>query len=208
MIPTRHTVDLLPGMWMLLQSLGRVPRRGKRHAEGVGAFTGTPATTLIRLKPYDPESKGVVERRTDTSRPPSCPAARSTRQLTSTPSSLAGWRSRTPGWCARSRPDRSTGSTRTEPRCCRRHRWHLRWGRPTGPGWDATTTSASTAVTTPSTSPRSAGSSTCTPTWPGSRSVTKAGADPAHVVTAKVLREQFQLPRWPTRAKPARHSNS
>ncbi len=74
MIPTRHTADLLLGMWMLLQLLGRVPRRliwdnesgigrGKRHAEGVGAFTGTLATTLQRLKPRDPESKGVVERR-------------------------------------------------------------------------------------------------------------------------------------------------
>jgi hypothetical protein len=74
MIPTRHTQDLLLGMWILLQLLGRVPRRliwdnetgigrGKRHAEGVGAFTGTLATTLQRLKPYDPESKGVVERR-------------------------------------------------------------------------------------------------------------------------------------------------
>ena len=61
-------------MWELLQQLGRVPRRliwdnesgigrGKRHAEGVGAFTGTLATTLQRLKPYDPESKGLVERR-------------------------------------------------------------------------------------------------------------------------------------------------
>ena len=51
MIPTRHTADLLLGMWMLLQVLGRVPRRliwdnesgigrGKRHADGVGAFTG------------------------------------------------------------------------------------------------------------------------------------------------------------------------
>ena len=74
MIPTRHTEDLLLGMWELLQQLGRVPRRliwdnesgigrGKRHAQGVGAFTGTLATTLLRLKPYDPESKGVVERR-------------------------------------------------------------------------------------------------------------------------------------------------
>ncbi len=74
MIPTRHTQDLLLGMWMLLQVLGRVPRRliwdnetgigrGKRHAEGVGAFAGTLATTVQRLKPYDPESKGVVERR-------------------------------------------------------------------------------------------------------------------------------------------------
>jgi len=74
MIPTRHTADLLLGMWELIQQLGRVPRRliwdnesgigrGKRHAEGVGAFTGTLATTLQRLKPYDPESKGIVERR-------------------------------------------------------------------------------------------------------------------------------------------------
>jgi transposase len=74
MIPTRHTQDLLLGMWMLLQLLGAVPRRliwdnetgigrGKRHAEGVGAFTGTLATTLQRLRPYDPESKGIVERR-------------------------------------------------------------------------------------------------------------------------------------------------
>jgi transposase len=74
MIPTRHTEDLLLGMWELLQQLGRIPRRliwdnesgigrGKRHAEGVGAFTGTLATTLQRLKPHDPESKGLVERR-------------------------------------------------------------------------------------------------------------------------------------------------
>jgi len=74
MIPTQQTQDLLLGMWELLQQVGRVPRllvwdnesgigRGKRHAEGVGAFAGTLATTLQRLKPYDPESKGVVERR-------------------------------------------------------------------------------------------------------------------------------------------------
>ena len=74
MIPTRRTEDLLLGMWVLLQQLGAVPRRliwdnesgigrGRRHADGVGAFTGTLATTLVRLKPYDPESKGLVERR-------------------------------------------------------------------------------------------------------------------------------------------------
>lgn len=74
MIPTRRTADLLLGMWMLLQSLGRVPRRliwdneagigrGKRHAEGVSAFAGTLATSVQRLKPNDPESKGLVERR-------------------------------------------------------------------------------------------------------------------------------------------------
>lgn len=74
MLPTRRTEDLLLGMWQLLGRLGAVPRRliwdneagigrGKRHAEGVAAFTGALATTLQRLKPYDPQSKGVVERR-------------------------------------------------------------------------------------------------------------------------------------------------
>jgi transposase len=74
MIPTRHTQGLLLGMWALLTRLGAVPRRliwdnesgigrGKRHAEGVGPFAGTLATTVQRLKAYDPESKGVVERR-------------------------------------------------------------------------------------------------------------------------------------------------
>lgn len=74
MNPTRHTEDLWLWMWVLLQQLGRVPRRliwdnesgigrGKRHVEGVGAFAGTPATTLQRLKPYDPEAEGLVERR-------------------------------------------------------------------------------------------------------------------------------------------------
>ena len=74
MIPTRRTEDLLLAMWELLCQLGRVPRRliwdnepgigrGRRHAEGVAAFTGTLATTLVRLPPRDPESKGIVERR-------------------------------------------------------------------------------------------------------------------------------------------------
>jgi len=74
MIPTRRTEDLLLATWLLLQQLGRVPRRllwdnepgigrGRRHADGVAAFTGTLATKLVRLPPRDPESKGVVERR-------------------------------------------------------------------------------------------------------------------------------------------------
>lgn len=74
MIPTRKTEDLLLGHWELLQQLGRVPRRliwdnepgmGRRtvHADGVHAFMGTLATRLVLLKPRDPESKGIVERR-------------------------------------------------------------------------------------------------------------------------------------------------
>jgi hypothetical protein len=74
MLPTRRTPDLLLGMWSLLQDLGRVPRRliwdneagiGRRGrlAAGVAEFCGVLATRLHQLKPYDPESKGIVERR-------------------------------------------------------------------------------------------------------------------------------------------------
>jgi hypothetical protein len=74
MLPTRHTADLLAGMWLLLgEQLGAVPRRlvwdneagigrGGRLAAGVAAFTGTLATRIVQLRPYDPESKGIVER--------------------------------------------------------------------------------------------------------------------------------------------------
>lgn len=74
MIPTRQTPDLLLGMWLLIKGFGRVPRRliwdneagiGRRGrlAGGVGEFCGTLATRIHQLKAYDPESKGVVERR-------------------------------------------------------------------------------------------------------------------------------------------------
>jgi hypothetical protein len=74
MIPTRQTEDLLLGSWELLQQLGRIPRRliwdneagigrGPRRAAGVAEFMGMLATRLVLLKPRDPESKGIVERR-------------------------------------------------------------------------------------------------------------------------------------------------
>ena len=73
MLPSRMTPDLLAGMWLLLQQLGAVPKRlvwdneagvgrGGRLAEGVAGFTGTLATKIVQLKPFDPESKGIVER--------------------------------------------------------------------------------------------------------------------------------------------------
>jgi hypothetical protein len=74
MLPTRTTPDLLGGMWSLLsEQLGAVPKRllwdnetgiGRRGrlADGVAGFCGTLATRLVQLKPFDPESKGVVER--------------------------------------------------------------------------------------------------------------------------------------------------
>ncbi|AIY49763.1 MULTISPECIES: IS21 family transposase [Mycolicibacterium] len=73
MIPSRVTGDLLAGMWRLLQDIGAVPRsllwdnesgigqRG-RLAEGVTGFCGVLGTRLIQTRPYDPESKGLVER--------------------------------------------------------------------------------------------------------------------------------------------------
>lgn len=74
MIPTRKTQDLLLGHWELIEQLGAVPRRliwdnepGIGHkgrlAQGVAAFAGTLATKVVQLKPFDPESKGIVERR-------------------------------------------------------------------------------------------------------------------------------------------------
>ncbi len=74
MLPTRQTPDLLAGMWTLIEGFGRVPRRllwdnepgiGQRGrlAAGVAEFCGVLATRLQQLKPYDPESKGIVERR-------------------------------------------------------------------------------------------------------------------------------------------------
>lgn len=74
MIPSRVTGDLLAGMWLLLsQYVGGVPRnllwdneagigqRG-RLAEGVTGFCGVLGTRLIQTRPYDPETKGLVER--------------------------------------------------------------------------------------------------------------------------------------------------
>jgi transposase len=74
MIPSRATGDLLAGMWHLVtEQIQGVPRRwvwdnesgigrGNRPAAGVAGFMGTMAAALVQLKPYDPESKGIVER--------------------------------------------------------------------------------------------------------------------------------------------------
>ncbi len=74
MIPTRTTPDLLAGMWLILgHQLGAIPRRlvwdneagiGRRNhlADGVTGFVGALGTRIVQLKPFDPESKGIVER--------------------------------------------------------------------------------------------------------------------------------------------------
>jgi hypothetical protein len=74
MIPTRTTEDLLLGSWELIQQIGRVPRQfdlgqraryrqGPTPRGGVSEFMGMLVTRLVLLRPGDPESKGIVERR-------------------------------------------------------------------------------------------------------------------------------------------------
>ena len=73
MIPTRKTEDLLLGSWQLLRELGGVPRRliwdnepgiGRgRPTLATSVFAGSLATRIVLLRPRDPESKGIVERR-------------------------------------------------------------------------------------------------------------------------------------------------
>ncbi|QHN28888.1 IS21 family transposase [Gordonia pseudamarae] len=74
MLPSRITGDLLAGMWWALgEQIGAVPRTllwdnesgiGQRRklAAGVAGFCGTLGTRMIQARPYDPETKGVVER--------------------------------------------------------------------------------------------------------------------------------------------------
>lgn len=74
MLPSRQTMDLVAGMWQLLaSSFAAVPHelwwdneagigpRG-RLTDPVTALMGTLGSRLVQLKPYDPESKGIVER--------------------------------------------------------------------------------------------------------------------------------------------------
>ncbi|MBF4191504.1 Mu transposase domain-containing protein, partial [Mycolicibacterium phlei] len=74
MLPSRQTMDLVAGMWQLLSgSFTATPhelwwdneagigRRG-RLTDPVTALMGTLGSRLVQLKPYDPESKGIVER--------------------------------------------------------------------------------------------------------------------------------------------------
>lgn len=74
MLPSRQTMDLVAGMWQLLSgSFAAVPRelwwdneagigRRGRLTDPVTALVGTLGARLVQLRPYDPESKGIVER--------------------------------------------------------------------------------------------------------------------------------------------------
>ncbi len=74
MLPSRQSMDLVAGMWQLLSgSFAAVPHElwwdneagiGRRGplSDPVTALMGTLGSRLVQLKPYDPESKGMVER--------------------------------------------------------------------------------------------------------------------------------------------------
>lgn len=74
LVPTRTTGDLLAGMWQLLSgTLGAVPKtlvwdnesgigQRRRLTVPARAFAGTPGTRIYQARPYDPETKGVIER--------------------------------------------------------------------------------------------------------------------------------------------------
>lgn len=73
MIPSRSTGDLIAGMAELLDSLGAVPLallwdneagigRGGKLTDPAQRFAGTLGLSIKQTRPYDPESKGLVER--------------------------------------------------------------------------------------------------------------------------------------------------
>ncbi len=73
LLPSRTTGDLLAGMWQLLSGLGLVPKIlvwdnesgiGQHHRLTAGArsFAGTLGTRIYQTAARDPEAKGVIER--------------------------------------------------------------------------------------------------------------------------------------------------
>ena len=102
MIPSRVAGDLLAGMWRLVaDGIGAVPRtllwdnesgigqRG-RMAGGRAGFCGVLGTRLIHTRPYDLETKGLVERANDYLAKSFLPSARSSRRSISTSNSSIG----------------------------------------------------------------------------------------------------------------------
>lgn len=72
-LPSRTTGDLIAGMWLLIQTLGGVPKtlvwdneagigQHQRLTVGARSFAGTLGTRIWQAPARDPETKGVVER--------------------------------------------------------------------------------------------------------------------------------------------------
>lgn len=178
MIPSRKTEDLLLGSWELIEQLGAVPRRliwdngpgigqGGRLTHGVAAFAGTLATQVVQLKPYDPESKRIVERRNgwfETSFMPGRTFASPADFSAQLQESLERANARV---VRTVKADRSIWSATTVHGCCRRRRSRCSWAGANESVSAVTTTSALTRTTTPSTGPLSGGSSRSPPTSTG-----------------------------------------
>lgn len=73
MIPSRTSVDLVAGMWEAMKDFGAVPRRllwdneagigrGGKPVALMREFCGVLGMRLTQTRPYDPETKGIVER--------------------------------------------------------------------------------------------------------------------------------------------------
>lgn len=73
LLPSRTTGDLVAGMWRLLAGLGGIPKtlvwdnesgigQHRRLTLGARSFAGTLGTRIYQAAPRDPETKGVVER--------------------------------------------------------------------------------------------------------------------------------------------------
>lgn len=112
MLPARVSWDLLAGTWQLLSGIGAVPkmlvwdneaRIGQHHRLTVPArgFAGTLGTRIYQTAARDPEAKGMVERANGFLQTSFMPGGSSPAGPTSTPSSPAGCRGRTPAWSGR-----------------------------------------------------------------------------------------------------------
>jgi hypothetical protein len=103
MIPSRVTGDLLAGIWQLIATqIGGFPRsllwdnesgigQQRRLAHGVAGFCVVLGTRLIQARPYDPETKGVVERTNGYLGTSFLPGRTLPRRPTSTPNCRTGW---------------------------------------------------------------------------------------------------------------------
>lgn len=225
MLPSRQTMDLVAGMWQLLSTnFLAVPhelwwdnetgigRRGRLTDPGT-ALMGTLGSRLVQLKPYDPESKGMVERANAIWKLRFCPGAALPHRRTSMINLGNGFRPPTRDGCGSSTVVPSTSSTPIEPRCCPCHRvaptvetvTSVRLGRdyyvrvagndysvdPTAIGQLVEVHTALAAVTVRRAGRLMAAHDRC---WATRQTLT----DPTHVATASALRQQFQTGPPPT----------
>ncbi|MEV5086223.1 DDE-type integrase/transposase/recombinase, partial [Streptomyces sp. NPDC056159] len=157
MLPSRQTGDLIDGHWRLLTGWQAVPKtlvwdnepgigKGRLTSE-FAAFAGLLAIRVHLCRPRDPEAKGLVER------------ANGYLETSFLPGRVFTGPDDFNAQLAASTPGRRIAGRRTARRCSPFHRSVRPTGGRFAPAWAATTTSASTPTTTPSTPARSVTSS-------------------------------------------------